>query len=108
MNQGDREVYKAYVDLSRKYSKLQQVLTDIRFALRKENYDSRKYLDKFYQQCRNNEIDDLDWVNTDDDFHDFVNQQGIEYNRIWDLSSLKLTSKYIDLIASLTGEDDSQ
>tara|TARA_R100000664_G_C2748344_1_gene135811 strand:+ start:642 stop:956 length:315 start_codon:yes stop_codon:yes gene_type:complete len=60
--------------------------------------DSRVYLDTFYTECKNDEIEDMDWVQSDREFHDFLNSQPLEYNRIWDLAVLKTAEKLLEVL----------
>jgi hypothetical protein len=73
-------------------------LKRLKEVLEEHHKDSRKYLDGFYKQCKNGEVDDLDWIETDNEFSDFVSGVDIEYNRIYDIAILHLTEKVLTLL----------
>ena len=77
--------------------KLKEV-KELKELLERHNKDSRKYLDEFYKQCQNDEIEDMNWVESDNEFDDFINQQGVEYNRIYDKAIVDITSKLLILL----------
>lgn len=74
------------------------MLEQLKELLERHNKDSRKYLDEFYKQCQNDEIEDMNWVESDNEFDDFINQQGVEYNRIYDKAIVDITSKLLILL----------
>ena len=98
MTEGDRQVYIMFQQLSSKYTKLQEEINYLVEILQAHNSDSRKYLDKFYNKCKNNCVDELNWVECDDTYMDFVNQQGVEYNRIYDIAILNITEKLLAIL----------
>ena len=57
--------------------------------------DSRGYMDGFYKQCQDGEIDDLDWLASDDEMSDFCNNQPIEYIRIYDYALLEISRRLL-------------
>ena len=57
--------------------------------------DSRGYMDEFYENCKNGEIEDLEWVKDDVDFSDFIDSQDIEYIRIYDYALLELSRRLL-------------
>ena len=54
--------------------------------------NSRHYMNSFYKCCKNGEIDDLEWVKDDEDFSDFIDNQDVEYIRIYDYAIMELSS----------------
>ena len=44
----------------------------IKHYLEETYKDSREYMDSFYDDCQNGEIDDLDWLASDNQMDDFV------------------------------------
>jgi len=74
-----------------KLNKLKEHLTE-------HHTDSRKYLDDFYTKCKEGEVDDLEWIESDDEFSDFVGGVDIEYNRIYDIAILHITNKLLKLL----------
>lgn len=74
------------------------MLEQLKELLERHNKDSRKYLDDFYKKCKEGEVDDLDWVQSDNEFSDFVSGVDIEYNRIYDIAILHLTNEVLTLL----------
>ena len=67
-------------------------------VLKEHNKDSRGYLNEFYKKCQNNEVDDMNWVDCDSGFEDFIISQPMEYNRIYDKAILDITNKLLILL----------
>ena len=57
--------------------------------------DSRGYMDEFYEECKNGEIEDLEWVKDDVDFSDFIDNQDVEYIRIYDYAIMELSARLL-------------
>ena len=57
--------------------------------------DSRGYMDEFYEQCQNDEVEGLDWLASDDEMSDFCNNQPIEYIRIYDFALLEISRRLL-------------
>ena len=57
--------------------------------------NSRHYMNSFYKCCKNGEIDDLEWVEDDEDFSDFIDNQDVEYIRIYDYALLELSARLL-------------
>ena len=57
--------------------------------------DSREYMDTFYDDCKNDEIDDLEWLEGDEEMDDFINACPIEYIRIYDYALLELSARLL-------------
>ena len=57
--------------------------------------NSRHYMNSFYKCCKNGEIDDLEWVKDDEDFSDFIDNQDVEYIRIYDYALLELSRRLL-------------
>jgi hypothetical protein len=76
----------------------QRTLNELVETLKEHNKDSCEYLDEFYNQCKNKEIDDLDWVENNNDFMDFIGNQEIEYNRIYDIAVLNITNQLLEIL----------
>ena len=57
--------------------------------------DSREYMDDFYKQCQDGGICDLDWVKDDKDFSNFIDNQELEYVRIYDYALLELSRRLL-------------
>lgn len=66
--------------------------------LKKHYHESREYLNDFYKQCQNYEVDDCDWIECDKDFDNFLASCPVEYNRIYDMAIKNLTG---DLLINL-------
>ena len=77
---------------------MKEKLKKLKEIIKKHNKDSRTYLDEFYKQCKDNEVEDLDWVESDNDYMDFIGQQPIEYNRIYDVAVLNITNQLMEII----------
>ena len=76
----------------------QRTLNELVETLKEHNKDSCEYLDDFYVQCQNREIDDLDWIMDDDNFMDFIGNQETEYNRIYDMAVLNITNQLLEIL----------
>ena len=57
--------------------------------------ESRHYMNSFYKCCKNKEIDDLEWIENDKEFDDFINNQPIEYIRIYDYALMELSARLL-------------
>ena len=57
--------------------------------------ESRHYMDGFYKCCKNGEFDDLEWVEDDKNFDDFINSQNIEHIRIYDYALLEISRRLL-------------
>ena len=57
--------------------------------------DSRHYMNSFYKCCKNGEFDDLEWVEDDRNFDDFINSQNIEHIRIYDYALLEISRRLL-------------
>ena len=66
--------------------------------LKEHHKDSVKYLNDFYKQCKNYEVDDLEWIKCDDDFDNYLGGLPVEYTRIYDMAIKNLTG---DLLTNL-------
>lgn len=87
--------------------KLKKELVDLMVkALKEHSKDSREYLDDFYNQCQNNEIDDLDWIEDDNDFMDFIGRSETEYSRIYDIAILNLSNKLLSILDIETSNNE--
>ena len=60
--------------------------------------DSREYMDSFYKDCQDGEIDDLEEVVDDGRFDEFINNQPIEYIRIYDYALLELSRRLLKML----------
>tara|TARA_R110002020_G_scaffold463245_2_gene683245 strand:- start:1043 stop:1288 length:246 start_codon:yes stop_codon:yes gene_type:complete len=77
---------------------MKEKLKKLKEIIKEHNKDSRNYLDEFYTQCKDCEVDDLDWIECDDDYMDFIGQQPVEYNRIYDIAVLYITNQLMEII----------
>tara|TARA_R110000824_G_scaffold391657_1_gene589582 strand:+ start:25 stop:276 length:252 start_codon:yes stop_codon:yes gene_type:complete len=57
--------------------------------------DSRGYMDEFYKDCKNGEIEDIDWLVDDDSMDDWCSNQPVEYVRIYDYALLELSRRLL-------------
>ena len=57
--------------------------------------NSRHYMNSFYKCCKNGEIDDLEWIKDDEDFSDFIDNQDVEYIRIYDYAIMELSARLL-------------
>ena len=57
--------------------------------------DSREYLDSFYEECKNGEIDELDFIKDDEDMSDWCSNQPVEYIRIYDYALMELSRRLL-------------
>jgi len=67
----------------------------IKHYLEETYKDSKEYMDDFYKQCQDGGICDLDWVEDDKDFSDFIDNQELEYVRIYDYALLELSRRLL-------------
>ena len=70
----------------------------IKHSLEETYKDSRHYMNSFYKCCENGEIDDLEEVVDDGRFDEFINNQPIEYIRIYDYALLELSRRLLKTI----------
>ena len=57
--------------------------------------DSREYMDEFYEECKNGEIEDIDWLIDDNSMDDWCSNQPVEYIRIYDYALLELSRRLL-------------
>jgi len=57
--------------------------------------DSREYMDDFYKNCKNGEIDDLEWLKSDEEMDDFIEAQPEECLRIYDYALMELSARLL-------------
>ena len=67
----------------------------IKHSLEETYKDSRGYMDSFYEDCQNGEIEDLDWLASDDEMSDWCSNQPVEYIRIYDYALLELSRRLL-------------
>ena len=60
--------------------------------------DSREYMNEFYEDCQNGEVEDLDWLASDDEMDDFINACPVEYIRIYDYALLELSRRLLKML----------
>tara|TARA_R100000406_G_scaffold21286_1_gene13200 strand:- start:173 stop:421 length:249 start_codon:yes stop_codon:yes gene_type:complete len=70
----------------------------IKHYLEETYKDSREYMNEFYEQCQNGEIDDLDWLASDNQMDDFVGSNKLENVRIYDYALLELSRRLLKTI----------
>jgi len=70
----------------------------IKHYLEETHKDSREYMNSFYEDCQNGEIEDLDWLASDDEMDDFINVCPVEYIRIYDYALLELSRRLLKMI----------
>jgi len=70
----------------------------IKHYLEETYKDSREYMDSFYDDCQNGEIEDLDWLASDREMDDFVGSNKLEYVRIYDYALLELSRRLLKMI----------
>ena len=70
----------------------------IKHSLEETHKDSREYMDEFYEDCQNGEIDDLDWLASDNQMDDFIGASELEYVRIYDYALLELSRRLLKMI----------
>ena len=70
----------------------------IKHYLEETYKDSREYMDEFYEQCQDGEIDDLDWLASDNQMDDFVGSNKLENVRIYDYALLELSRRLLKMI----------
>ena len=68
----------------------------IKHSLEETYKDSREYMDEFYDDCQNGEVEDLEWLVSDDEMSDFINACPVEYNRIYDYALLELSRRLLN------------
>ena len=66
----------------------------IAYLLETHEY-SREYMDNFYKNCKNGEIDDLEWLTYDEAMNDFIEAQPEEYIRIYDYALMELSRRLL-------------
>ena len=66
----------------------------IAYLLETHEY-SREYMDSFYKNCKNGEIDDLEWLTYDEAMNDFIEAQPEEYIRIYDYALMELSRRLL-------------
>ena len=66
----------------------------IAYLLETHEY-SREYMDGFYKNCKNGEVDDLEWLKGDGEMDDFIETQPEEYLRIYDYALLELSARLL-------------
>ena len=67
----------------------------IRHHLAETFNDSREYMDEFYEDCKKGEVEDLEWLQGDEEMDNFLATQPIEYNRIYDYALLELSRRLL-------------
>ena len=67
----------------------------IKHSLEETYKDSREYMDEFYEQCQDGEIDDLDWLASDNQMDDFVGSNKLENVRIYDYALLEISRRLL-------------
>ena len=70
----------------------------LKHYLEETHKDSREYLDEFYEQCTNDEIDDIFPIKDDSDMDDWCSNQPVEYIRIYDYALLELSRRLLKMI----------
>ena len=70
----------------------------IKHSLEETYKDSVEYMNDFYKQCQDGAIIDLDWVKDGKDFSDFIDNQELEYVRIYDYALLELSRRLLKMI----------
>ena len=70
----------------------------IKHYLEETYKDSREYMDEFYEACQNGELDDLNWLVSDNQMDDFVGGSELEYVRIYDYALLELSRRLLKMI----------
>ena len=68
----------------------------IKHSLEETYKDSREYMDEFYDDCQNGEVEDLEWLVSDDEMSDFINACPVEYNRIYDYALLEISRRLLN------------
>jgi len=63
----------------------------IKHYLEETYKDSREYMDEFYEDCKNGEIENLEWLESDDEMDDWCSNQPVEYNRIYDYALMEFS-----------------
>ena len=53
---------------------------------------------EFYEQCQDGEIDDLDWLASDNQMDDFVGSNKLENVRIYDYALLEVSRRLLKMI----------
>ena len=67
----------------------------IKHYLEETYKDSRHYMNSFYKCCKNGEIEDLEWIKSDEEFDDFINACPVEYIRIYDYALLEISRRLL-------------
>ena len=68
----------------------------IKHSLEETYKDSREYMDGFYDDCKYGEVEDLEWLVSDDEMSDFINACPVEYNRIYDYALLEISRRLLN------------
>ena len=55
-------------------------------------------MNEFYEDCQNGEMDDLDWLTSDNQMDDFIGNSELEYVRIYDYALLELSRRLLKMI----------
>lgn len=67
----------------------------IKHSLEETYKDSVEYMNDFYKQCQDGGIIDLGWVKDGKDFSDFIDNQELEYVRIYDYALLEISRRLL-------------
>ena len=70
----------------------------IKHSLEETYKDSREYMNSFYVDCINGEVEDLEWLDDDDQMDNFINACPVEYNRIYDYALLEISRRLLKTI----------
>tara|TARA_R100000152_G_C6630757_1_gene78420 strand:+ start:336 stop:578 length:243 start_codon:yes stop_codon:yes gene_type:complete len=60
--------------------------------------DSREYLDEFYEDCKDGEVDNLEWLEDDNNMDDWCSNQPIEYIRIYDYALMEFSRRLLKMM----------
>ena len=70
----------------------------IKHYLEETYKDSREYMNEFYEDCKNGEIEDLEWLESDDEMDDFIGACPVEYIRIYDYALLEFSRRLLKML----------
>ena len=70
----------------------------IKHYLEETYRDSKDYMNEFYNNCKNDEIEDLEWLLGNEEMDDFINACPIEYIRIYDYALLDLSRRLLKML----------
>tara|TARA_B100001250_G_C19672656_1_gene732187 strand:- start:410 stop:655 length:246 start_codon:yes stop_codon:yes gene_type:complete len=70
----------------------------IKHYLEETYRDSKDYMNEFYNNCKNDEIEDLEWLVGNEEMDDFINACPIEYIRIYDYALLDLSRRLLKML----------